>query len=163
MVMNERYVGGAKKLQQRIATIRRNLALPALTSEIGDLLYRRTMDRFRRMVDPDENPWKDLAPATLRRKQAEGYGDAQKLVRKGFLRDSIQKITGGISGALFINTGAGVRIGITDPGVAEYAAVQNRGSRDGRIPARRFLGIGRLDVKSVDSFLRRKANNLGLD
>jgi hypothetical protein len=96
-----------------------------------------------------------LAESTLRRKAALGYGNEQKLVRKGTMRDAIQIIRGGITGATFTNTGAGVRIGIQDPEIAKYARIQNRGNH--HIPARRFLGIGRLDVKSVDSLLRRKA------
>jgi len=62
---------------------------------------------------------------------------------------------------MFTNTGAGIRIGITDPDIATYGVVQNRGN--GRVPARRFLGIGRLDVKAVDSKLRRIAAQLERD
>lgn len=161
MVMQDtKYVSGARKLGRRIQTIRKNLSLPALIPEIGDLLYKRTMDRFRREVDPNENPWAPLAESTLARKEAEGFGDEQKLVRKGYLRDAIQIIRGGIADATFVNTGAGLRIGITDPGVAEYAKVQRRGI-PGRMPAREFLGIGRLDVKAVDSLLRRRAKQAG--
>lgn len=158
MVADTRFVQGAEKLARRIATIRDKLSLPNLMPEIGDLLYKRTLDRFRRMEDPDGNPWLALAPSTLRRKAAEGFGDQPSLVRKGYLRDSIQLIRGSIASATFINTGAGIRIGITDPGVALYGKVQNKGSR--HVPARRFLGIGRLDIKAVDSLLRRKATNL---
>lgn len=152
------YVKGADKLQRRIATIRKNLNLPAMTQEIGQLLLKRTQDRFDKEVDPDSKPWKPLAPATLERKRREGYGDAKKLVRKGDLRKAIAIIRGG-AGTTFTNTGAGVRIGIDDPTQVAKAQAQNKGTS--RIPARRFLGVGALDVKAVDSYLRRKAANLG--
>jgi len=149
------FVRGAERLSQRIATIRRNLSLPALTDEIGDLLLRRTMDRFDREVDPDGKSWKPLALSTLERKRRLGFGDKKKLVRTQKMRDSIRKITGRNAGATYANTGAGVRIGISDPKEIDKARAQNLGV-PGRIPARRFLGVGRLDVKAVDSFLRRK-------
>lgn len=156
MASDTRFVRGAEKLSRRISTIRSKLQLPALMDEIGELLLKRTKDRFKAEVTPEGRPWVPLSPYTLRRKAALGYGDAQKLVRTGKLRDSIERIRGRADGGTFFNTGAGFRIGITDPEIAEYAKVQNQGSHDGRIPARRFLGISALDVKAVDSFLRRK-------
>lgn len=152
------YVKGADKLAARIATIRRNLNVPVMTSEIGELLLKRTKDRFDKEVDPDSKPWKPLAPSTIERKRRGGYGDAKKLVRKGDLRNAIQIIRGG-AGTTFTNTGAGVRIGVDDPTQVSKASAQNKGTA--RIPARRFLGIGALDVKAVDSYLRRRAANLG--
>lgn len=80
------------------------------------------------------------------------------LVRTGKLRASIRMIRGG-AGAMYTNTGAGFRIGIQDPEVAEYARYQQNGV-PGRIPARRLIGIGRLDVKAVDSLMRRRAAQL---
>lgn len=156
MVSDTRLVRGAEKLSRRISTIRTKLLLPPLMDEIGDLLLKRTKERFRAEVTPDGTPWAPLAPSTLRRKESLGYGDAQKLVRTGKLRDAIQRIVGRADGGTFFNTGAGFRIGITDPEIAEYATVQNQGSRGGRIPARRFLGVSALDIKAVDSLLRRK-------
>lgn len=155
MVEDTQYVQGAKKLSKRIATLRKNLSLPPLLDEIGALLYRRTMNRFEREVTPNYAPWAELKPSTLRRKTALGYGDKQKLERTGKLKKAIQIIRGRADGGTFTNTGAGFRIGIVDPEVAKYATLQNNG--DSRIPARRFLGIAALDVKAVDSLLRRKA------
>lgn len=157
MATDNQYVRGADKLARRINTIRARLSLPALTDEIGDLLLRRTLQRFDQEVDPNNRPWRPLAIATLERKRRLGYGNNNMLVREGTLRNSIKKITGRNAGATYANTGAGVRIGIADPKVAEYARAQNQGV-PGRIPARRFLGVGRLDVKAVDSFLRRRGD-----
>lgn len=161
MASDTEFVRGAERLAQRIATIRSRCALPPLVDEIGELLLARTRARFLREVDPDYRPWKPLAEVTLRRKRQEGYGSEQKLVRKGAMRDAIQLIRGRADGGMFTNTGAGIRIGITDPDIATYGVVQNRGN--GRVPARRFLGIGRLDVKAVDSKLRRIAAQLERD
>lgn len=158
MAKDTSQVRGAEKLSKRLNTIRTALALPPLMDEIGALLLRRTRERFRQEITPDYEPWAALKPATLRRKQAEGYGDKQKLERTGAMFKAIQVIKGRADGGTFINTGAGFRLGITDPEIAAYARVQNRGNS--RIVARRFLGIGRLDIRAVDSLLRRKAKAL---
>lgn len=127
--------------------------MPVMIPQIGELLLRRTLDRFDREVDPDGQPWVDLTDATQSRKKRAGAGDKKKLVRERTLRDSIKVIRGGLD-STFVNTGAGLRIGIdgntTDSDgelVSVYARIQNR--------HRRFLGVGRLDVKAVDSLLRR--------
>lgn len=151
------YVGGAAKLKQRIATIRAALTLPAFSTEIANLIRRRTLDRFDAERDPDNRPWVALAPATIDIKRRLGYGGKGKLKRTEALRNAIRIIRGG-AGSIFTNTGAGFRIGVQDPKIAAYGKVQNEG--DGKIPARRFLGIGRLDVKAVDALLRRKAKQL---
>lgn len=148
-----RFVNGAQRLSQRIRTIRTTLALPVLTEEIGGLLLRRTKDRFRAEVDPDRKPWKPLAESTVRSRIRLGYGAGPKLRRTDALLDAIRVIRGNNSGAVYTNTGAGIRIGVEGK-ESMKAYVQNNGF--GHVPARRFLGIGALDVKSVDSFLRRK-------
>lgn len=153
-----KYVRGADKLQQRIATIRANIDLPDLTKQIGALLLRRNLERFDAQVDPDGSPWAPLADSTLRRKKGAGYGDRPALVREGDLRDAIRVIAGG-AGSTFINTGAGLRIGVEDPEIAVYAKALNKGV-PGRIPARKFLGISAGDVKAVDALMRRKAKQL---
>lgn len=155
MSIDTPFVRGADRLSRRIRTIRENLGLPDLTEEIGDLLLARTMRRFERGVDPDERPWAPLKPETIRRKARGGF-PAKPLQRTLKMKDSIKKIRGG-SGSLFTNTGAQVRIGIQDPQIADYARRHQQGRG---IPARRFLGIGALDVKAVDSLMRRKARQL---
>lgn len=159
--MDTKFVQGADKLARRIRTIRERLDLPPMVEEISTLLWKRTLIRFDQEVDPDGQDWPDLAPSTEERKARAGQGGRKKLVQSGMLRASIQVIKGG-AGSTFINTGAGFRIGVDGNAkgergpVAVYAGVQNRGDRAHNLPARRFLGIGRLDVKAVDSFLRRK-------
>lgn len=148
-------VGGAARLSRRIATLRSRLSLPPLMAEIGALLHKRTMERFARQISPTYQPWAELKPATLRRKAALGFGAKQKLERTGALKKAIQVIRGRADGGTYINTGAGFRIGIVDPEIALYARVLNDGN--GRIVGRRFLGIGPLDIKAVDSLLRRRA------
>lgn len=155
------FVDGAAKLSRRIATITAKLALPAMTQEIGELLVRRILKRFDEEVDADGKKWKDLSPVTLGIKKRLGYGGEKKLVRTHALRDAIKVVKGG-AGSFAINTGAGLRIGIDDGVLGErgqpvslYARIQNR-ERNGR----QFLGIGRLDIKSVDSFLRRAGDDV---
>jgi len=162
MVTDTRFVRGAEKLGRRVATIRANLNLPSMVDEIGNLLLQRTLRRFDQEVDPDGNRWAALKESTILRRRQMGLGPSPKLVRTRDMRDAIKLIKGGIQGAIFTNTGAGVRIGIDDEEIAKYGRAQNYGV-PGRIVARRFLGIGRLDVKAVDSLLRRKASQLGLE
>ena len=154
----DRFVYGARRLQVRIATIRAALVLPALSQELGKLLVRRTLERFDREVDPGERPWKALKTDTLKRRS--GSGSTKILNRTGALRGAIRLIRGG-QDSIYTNTGAGVRIGVDDPRQLTKARTHQRGYPKGNIPARRFLGIGKNDVKSVDSFLRRRADVAG--
>lgn len=152
-----KFVRGAAKLSQRIQTIRNATALPPLIDEITDLLLKRTLRRFDAQVDPDGKKWAPLKDVTLRRKKQGGFGDKPSLVRTQTMRDAIHRIRGG-AGSTFFTTGAGSRIGIDDPAIAEYAKAQNKGTKT--IPARRFLGLGALDIKAVDGLLRRKAQQI---
>lgn len=162
MVDDTKYVKGAAKLGRRINTIRTRLQLPLMVEEIGNLLLKRTLSRFDQEVDPNGTPWAPLLASTVKRRKALGLGPTPKLVRTQDLRSAIKVIRGGIQGAMFLNTGAGVRIGIEEEEIADYGRRLNQGT-PGRMVARRFLGIGRLDVKAVDSLLRRKAIQLGLN
>lgn len=157
MASDTDFVRGAAKLSARIASIRRGVNLPDMTREIGDLILKRTLTRFDKEQDPDGVAWKPLSPVTIETKRRKGYGGKGKLKRTEGLRNAIRIIRGG-RGTVYTNTGAEVRIGVEDSKIAPRARAQNAGTPT--IPARRFLGIGRLDVKAVDSLLRRKATQL---
>lgn len=150
-------VTGADRLQRRIATIRANYSLPEMTDEISALLLRRTKDRFEKEVDPEGVPWVGLSDHTLKRREREGYGAKKKLQRTETMKNAIRIIRGG-RGTVYTAATTSIKIGISDTTVAKYARPQNDGSRT--IPARQFLGIGRLDIKAVDSLLRRRADKL---
>lgn len=152
------FVRGAARLGQRIATIRAAYNLPKLTDEIGNLLLKRTLQRFDREVDPDGNHWRPLAVTTLARRVAEGYGEGPILQRTRQLRNSITLIRGAATGMVYTNTGASVRIGVADEDQVDKARAHQYGTM--HMPRRRFLGIGRLDIKAVDTLLRRKATQL---
>ncbi|MEG1121280.1 MAG: phage virion morphogenesis protein [Citrobacter sp.] len=167
MPNDEQFVQGNQKLRQRIATIRRKLNLPVMVDQLGELLWRRTLNRFDRQVDPDGRTWKALEASTMRTRGAKGYPELPALRRSGTLRAAIKIIKGNAAGSTYTNTGAGVRIGIpatagvyTQDGraipIVRVARYMNNGTPD--VPARRFLGIGRLDVKAVDSYLRRRGD-----
>lgn len=159
MGIDTRTVTGADKLKLRIATLRATLALPALTDEIGRLLLKRHLTRFDAEKDPDGEPWKALKPSYAARKARE-VGPRKLLVTTGEMRKSIQIIRGDDTGTIFTNTGAGIRIGIRNPRVIVRARTHNRGYPRGKVPMRKFLGIGKLDIKAVDSLLRRQADKL---
>ena len=158
MAKDTPYVRGAEKLKRRIDTVRTNLNLPGMTAEIAGLLLVRTMQRFDAEMTPNGSKWKPLKEATIQRRLRDGFGGAHPILKQtGTLRDSIAVIKGG-SGSTYFNTGAESRIGVQDPDVAKYARVQNKGGKG--IVARKFLGISQLDVKAVDSLMRRKAKKL---
>jgi phage gpG-like protein len=156
---DSKYVSGVEALKRRISTIREKLQLPALIEPIGELLLKRTLTRFDREEDPSGNPWVPLQPSTIKRRMREGTG-TKKLNATGAMRASIQVIRGGIVGAIFTNTGAGLRIGITDPRQALKGRVHNQGSKN--VPQRRFLGVGPLDVRAVSGLMQRRAKKLDL-
>lgn len=151
------FVKGVEKLQRRIATIRQNLALPVLNAEIAGLLLNRTLRRFEQEVDPNNSPWKPLAEATQVTKRRKGVGDRKILQATGELKKSIRIIKGGV-GTVATNTGASVRIGVDEPKVLKRAHAAQKGW--GKNPMRRFIGLGALDIKAVDSLLRRKAKKI---
>lgn len=154
-----KYVRGVNKLAQRIRTIREHFGVAALTDEVGALLLRRTLERYDREVDPDGRPWVPLANTTLERRRRAGGNLGKKiLVQTGALRASIKLVRGALSGAIATNTGAGVRIGVEDPEQLAKAGAHNYGR--GAVPMRKFLGVGRLDVKAVDSLMRRRVTKM---
>lgn len=159
MAAAKRAVTGDQKLLRRIRTIQKGLPPLVSRERLGDFLVRRMQERYGRRVDPDERPWKERSPNTP--------GDHPLLEKKGYLRKSIG-VLGGIGGSgMGINTGAGFRIGVRSRQVQEktrtvdtvtYGRAHQIGNR--HVPRRRFIGIGALDVKAVDSLLRREANKL---
>lgn len=150
-VRDSEYIRGAARLGQRLNTLRVTLALPPMMEEIENLLLNRTLRRFDQEVDPDGRPWRELSFETRKRKPL----GSKKLRETGQMRASIKRIKGSAAGAMYAITGAGFRIGIDDPDQVDKGRAHQYGTR--HIPVRRFLGIGRLDVKAVDSLLRRKA------
>lgn len=165
MSLDTRYVRGAQRLRTRIETIKAGtpFALRAAMEEVGELLLKRTKDRFIREVDPDGIKWKELAPSTLRRKRYPPtiLAFRTKILRStGLLYDSINIVRTSKENFFSSATGAGVRIGITNPEAELRGRAQQNGIKKQRLPQRRFLGIGRLDVKAADSLLRNRISKL---
>lgn len=140
------FVRGAAKIAKRIRTIQARTQIALHSGLLEDLLLRRIKDRFERQVDPDGRPWPRAAASTLKRKT-----NPKLLQRSGTLLRSIAIIRVNNRG-LAVATGAGFRIGVTDPEAARYGRFHQFGIG---VPQRRFLGIGELDRKAVDSLLRR--------
>ena len=160
-LQDTKYVGGVRKLAQRIATIRENLAVPPMVTEIGELLLKRTLKRFDDEVDPDGRRWTPLAHETLMRRRRNPSARGTKILNAtGKMRASIKRLLGDPHGAFAVATGAGFRIGVADPLQADKARVHQNGTP--RVPQRRFLGIGKTDITAVDGLLRRRAAKLGL-
>jgi phage gpG-like protein len=152
---DSKFVSGATRLSKRIATIRAGLGIAALQHEVAALMLRRTEERFDREVDPDNKSWRALARVTREAKRRAGVGGILK--RTLLLRQSLQIIRGTVTDAVYTNTGAGFRIGVSGPAAA-YGRHHQHGTPT--IPKRRFLGVGALDIRSVDGFLRRRADKV---
>lgn len=169
------FIRGAEKLARRIATIRANASFTLNTAvdEAGELILRNTRERFQRGVDPDGNKWAPLKQSTIDRKQYSPTHSGNRnrpLFRTGSLYESIQLIRGRADGLFATSSGTGVRIGIGQNGsfgpaiiggkdISKYARLLQNGI-PGRMPARRFLGIGKQDIDQVDSMLRRRLKTL---
>lgn len=156
------FVRGATKIRRRIQRIQAGTQLVLNSGMLENLLLQRIKRRFVQEVDPDGRPWPPLEPATLRRKK-----NQKALQRTGDLLGAIRVIRGSHQGKFAVATGAGVRIGVDDPRISEYGRYQNNGfyhvRAQRRIASRRFLGVGELDRKAVDSLLRRAIIGSGLE
>ena len=152
-------VTGQQSLVRKLKRVRLGLPDVINNDEAKRLLVRRIRQRFDAQVDPDNMPWEPLKPRTVEIKKRLGAPRPQQaLFRWGALRDSIDVIRGSNAGLFSMNTGLGFRIGVTDPEVAGYARIQQYGNS--RIPARPFLGLSDLDIKSYRSLASRKLKKL---
>lgn len=152
-------VSGVQQLSRRIRTIQEGLPPLVSRERLGAFLVRRMQERFDRRVSPEGVPWVARSPATK--------GNHPLLEKTGSMRKAIG-VLGGPGSGMGIATGAGFRIGVKSVdyidesgnpvNTAEYGRVHQLGL--GRVPKRRFLGINELDVKAVDSLLRREIAKL---
>lgn len=153
-----------RELRDRLSDSR----MATVFREIGEDLVESTKHRFSTSAGPDGARWPALAESTvldmvarlrgavgkngrLTRKGAVAVANRRPLVETGMLRDTIRY-------RLFAG---GVEVG-TNRFAGEWeggAAVHQFGSRDGRIPARPFLGLSADDRTTVlqiaDRYLRR--------
>lgn len=137
---------------------------PAMRS-IGELLTESTKQRFSDSLTPEGERWKPNAPATvlgvlnrisgayskktsrLTKKGASAAMGKKPLVDTGILQDTISPN--------LVNGGNSVEIG-TNRFAGEWdggAAVHQFGSRDGKIPARPFMGISTDDETDILTIL----------
>jgi hypothetical protein len=158
-VTDTRVVTGADKLKRRLQLIATTLALAPMTDFIGEMILVRNLERFDREEDPDGRKWERLSDRTKADKFGVGAANKKILVRSGAMRGAIQLIKGNVAGSTFVNTGAGVRIGVKgQPRVVARARAHNRGVPKMGLPQRRFLGVADSDVRAVDLFLKRLGN-----
>lgn len=157
MASKERVVG-AGALLKRIATIQSGIGPLVSRERLGAFLVRRMQERFDKEQAPDGTRWKGRAPTSR--------GNHKILNKTGALRGALGVLEGTGSG-FGAATGAGFRIGIRSMKVrdgsrmvdtAVYGRAHHLGL--GHVPQRRILGIGALDVKAVDSLLRRELKKL---
>lgn len=146
----------------RLAEIRQRIDdLSPAMRVIGEILTESAKQRFSDSIAPDGSRWKPNAPATvlatlarisgayskktgrLTKKGAAAASNKKPLVASGILQDTISYN--------LINGGDGVEVG-TNRFAGEWdggAAVHQIGSKDGKIPARPFLGISTDDETDI--------------
>ena len=150
----------------RLAEIRQRIddLSPAMRA-IGEILTESTKQRFSDSTAPDGSRWKPNAPATVLATLARISGAYSKktgrLTKKGAAVASNKKplvATGSLQDTIsynLINGGDGVEVG-TNRFAGEWdggAAVHQFGSKDGKIPARPFLGISADDDTDILAIL----------
>ncbi len=154
---------GSDDLIRRIGSIKIHYGnfLGGMPTRVGEFLVKRIKRRYLERLDPELKPWKELAPSTKKIKESlfvRGLLSADPpatpgtiLVRTGNLYRSIGIIekTSSLAG----QTGLGFRIGVKDKDAARYGRFHQYGRK--KLPKRAFLGFSRLDIKAVDSLLRR--------
>lgn len=151
-------VKGVSSLASRIKKLREGAVGIVNDSQIATLLESRIRARFEQGVSPDGTPWPGLMQSTIDRKQRKHSRNAKKLLQDtGRLLASLKIIQGGNAGLLAGATGAGVRIGISDPIAAEYGRLHNYGLGQEK---RRFIGLSKLDVLAVSGYIRRRLQSI---
>lgn len=158
-------VSGHQQILARMKKVRSGLPTVMEDAGIDKFLLSRIKRNFDKAIDPEGNPWPKLSPKTIERKRQKGSPYATTpLKESGDLYRSIQIIRGRADGVFAINTGLGVRIGVTSEQANEYAKIQNYGGYSGkplhRIPARRYFGITQRDVIASRGFVARQINKL---
>lgn len=151
-----RNVKGASKLKRRLLTLRARMENIVEDSRVENLLVNRIKRRMVQGVDTNLVPFHPLAPATIRRKKHKKTvrGPGAILFETGAMYDAI-----GVTkrrGQLSSPTGAGFSIGIASSNAKIQERAREHNFGNGRLPQRQFLGVNRLDVKAVDSLMRRE-------
>jgi len=116
--------------------------------EIGDMLMASIALRFITETDPDGNPWKPLAPATIEDRKKKGYWPGQMLTRSGRLRSSITRRN---ADGFFCKADAtSVTVGTN----VEYAAIHQHGGtieRHAHTLLNKFLHFREVDAGAVSN------------
>lgn len=151
-------VVGTSEAVRRIKVLRQAAVGVLDDGAVASLLLARIKGRFMQGVAPDGTPWPGLLETTLERKRrSSGSKPEQLLYQSGRLYNSIKIIKGSSVGLLAGATGVSARIGVSDPGAAEYGRLHNYGYGQEK---RQFIGLNRLDVIAVSGMLRRKLKSI---
>lgn len=150
MAEDTKFVKGADKLAARLRKLSVSIRKTVTDGRIPALLLRRTKKRFDKQLDPNERKWEPLSPNTLVRRRSGGNLRRKALHETLRLKQSIAIVK---KSSLFSVTGASARIGVNDPVAAAYGRFHQTG--EGDLVQRRFLGIGKSDIKAVDLLLEK--------
>jgi phage gpG-like protein len=144
-------VRGGQLIVDRLRALSRDMDNMVPAMKIVGLMVQRVIQRhFTSSKDPEGAPWVPLAKATLERRR--NRGNAKPLIDTGRLVSSIA----------YRVTQSEVAVGTN----VVYSAMQNFGSRDGKVPARRFVGVNAGDqaeiVRELDVMMDRVLRRNGL-
>lgn len=113
--------------------------------DIGEYLLRSHDERFRRGVDPDDNPWAELKQKT---KKYKPKNKDKILVLSGDLMDDM----------VYQVSPTELRFG-TGQETSKYAATHQFGRPEDGIPARPFIGLSGDDEDEIANIIRRHLLN----
>lgn len=154
-------VTGHNKIRKKINALSGVSAALMSKQHLQRLMLERTLERFDKEVDPAGNRWAPLSEQTIYRRMYTGGHPNKTLYQFGTLRNSIGVTSKrGLASA----TNLGFRIGIdsSDPRIIGIARLQNFGGytwEGRRVPARRFLGIGRDDQRAAEGLMDQLATS----
>lgn len=163
---------GASRIKALLIAAEGATALALSKDRLEKLLLRRIRERLLpRGTTPrsqKDNAGKDFAPnkpATIKRRTNKRTDQA--LYDTGELYRSITVVRSNLrASALATPSGAGFSIGIAPGSEAnKYARTVNFGGYTpkggARIPARRFMGVGKADASAVDAMIQRTFRSAG--
>lgn len=134
----------------KLEVLESNVSETFSTDKLKERAVRRAKKRFLQEIDPKGRPWQLLSPAT--RKRVGRLGADQILVDSGALFESINYDSKSGPNAVRSNTGAGFRLTAGGPD-APYARRHQLGL--GFTPRRRFLGLDKNDIRSMERMIDR--------
>ena len=152
----------ARKLKRKLRVEQKKVQRTLNQEKIGQRLVKRMKERTRKGIDADLKAFRPLAASTIERRKRSGNESVKPLLDTQALVESIQVINGNVASGARVNTGFSFRIGAPAKNKygEEYGKYHQLGTAT--IPQRKFLGVNRLDSRSISRMLKRLYEGKGV-